>query len=80
MIYFTYVGILLSLIAYGAFDRKSLKAVALLTLLPHVITLLSFFGGSEAVHASRFMMLLFLLLGNSMLWIHFMTQSKAKPK
>lgn len=80
MIYYTYVGILLSLVAYGAFEQRSLKAIALLSILPHIITIMAFFGGSEAVHASRFMMLLFLILGNSMLWIHFMLQSKAKSQ
>ena len=72
MIILSFIGIGLCLVAYGSFRSRFLRSLALILILPHMVTTLAYFGSSEGLHVSRFMMLLFALLGNTLLWIHFM--------
>ncbi len=73
MIAVSFLGLFLSLVAYATLTSRFLRNAALLLILPHVITTLAYFGGNESIHNSRFMMLLFVLIGNTVLWIYFMS-------
>jgi hypothetical protein len=73
VILLSFIGLFLALAAYASLTSRFLRNLALLLVMPHMISMMGYFGGTEAMHVSRFMMLLFVLIGNTIVWTYFMS-------
>lgn len=73
MIAISFIGLFCALIGYAFLTSRMARSIALMLILPHMIATLGYFGANEALHVSRFMMLLFVLIGNTILWVYFVS-------
>jgi hypothetical protein len=65
VILLSFIGLFLALAAYASLTSRFLRNLALLLVMPHMISMMGYFGGTEAM--------LFVLIGNTIVWTYFMS-------